>query len=97
MNRIFAGAFLFLCIAAGALILFVAVFSTAPAGRETPQTQVAKDWTRFPPADRASCLRLMGSSGTYTDLLKCLEIKREARQLPKEPLMPSTSGQGGLP
>ena len=96
MNRIFAItniAFSFLCIAPGALILFAALYSKAPAGQERPHVQLARDWSRFPPADRANCLRSTGSSGTYTDLLTCLEIKRDARQLPKEPGMPGTVGQ----
>jgi hypothetical protein len=49
--------------------------------------QLARQWSQFPAADRDSCTSLtkMGSNGTYTDLLTCLEIKRDARLLPKEP------------
>jgi len=48
--------------------------------------QLAKEWTQFPAADRASCTRLttMSRAGTYTELLTCLEMKRDARKLPKE-------------
>ena len=98
MNRTFAiTSIAFLCIAPGALMLSAAVLWPAPADRETPQVRYAEDWARFPPADRASCLRLTGSTGTYTGLIKCLEIKRDARKLPKEPGMPGTVGQTGLP
>jgi hypothetical protein len=49
--------------------------------------ELAKHWSEFPQADRTSCLQLTttGSSGTYTDFLTCLEIKRDARKIPKEP------------
>jgi hypothetical protein len=49
--------------------------------------QAAKQWNEFPPADRASCTRLTtmgGTGGTYTELLTCLEMKRDARKLPKD-------------
>jgi len=49
--------------------------------------ELAQHWSEFPQADRTSCLQLTttGSSGTYTDMLTCLEIKRDARKIPKEP------------
>jgi hypothetical protein len=49
--------------------------------------QLAKQWNEFPPADRASCTTLTtmaGAGGTYTELLTCLEMKRDVRELPKE-------------
>jgi hypothetical protein len=55
--------------------------------------QLAKNWNSFAARDRASCLALTttGTAGTYTELLTCVEMKRDARQLPKEP---STIGRG---
>lgn len=88
MNRIFTlatVAFSFLCIAPGALIVPAAMSSTASAGDASLQFQLARDWTQFPPADRAICLTSTGSYGTYTDLIKCLEMKRDVRKLNKEP------------
>ena len=55
------------------------MFSEVAAGQERPQVVLAKDWTRFPPADRAQCLSL-AVSGLYTDVLVCLEAKRDARR-----------------
>jgi hypothetical protein len=49
--------------------------------------EVAKQWSSFPAADRASCTRLTTMSrnqGTYTELITCLEMKRESAKLPKE-------------
>ena len=48
--------------------------------------KVTKQWAEFPSADRASCTRLttMSGAGTYTELITCLEMKRDAAKLPKE-------------
>ena len=49
--------------------------------------EVAKQWNSFSAADRASCTRLTtmsGSGGTYTELITCLEMKRESAKLPKD-------------
>ena len=42
--------------------------------------------SEFGPADRDLCTRLSrtGGSPTYTELLVCLEMARDARKLPKE-------------
>jgi hypothetical protein len=43
-----------------------------------------KQWRDFTAADQSSCYRLTttGTPGTYTELLTCLEMKRDARKLP---------------
>jgi hypothetical protein len=48
--------------------------------------QIVKEWGQFAPADRTSCTRLSNTGGapTYTELLTCLEMARDARKLPKE-------------
>lgn len=48
--------------------------------------QLAKEWSKFLAADRANCLALTttGTSGTYTELLTCLEMYRDVRQLRNE-------------
>jgi hypothetical protein len=45
---------------------------------------LVKQWSSFLAADRGSCYRLTttGTPGTYTELLTCLEMKRDARKLP---------------
>jgi hypothetical protein len=43
-----------------------------------------RTWTGFDPADRAHCVRLMtagGAEATYTALLTCLEVERDARTI----------------
>jgi hypothetical protein len=53
---------------------------------------LVQQWASFPAADRGSCYRLTrtGTPGTYTELLTCLEMKRDARKLPDT----TTIGQG---
>jgi hypothetical protein len=48
--------------------------------------QVVKEWGEFASEDRSLCTRLSktGGSPTYTELLVCLEMARDARKLPKE-------------
>jgi hypothetical protein len=52
----------------------------------TAREQIVKEWSQFAPADRTSCTRLSNTGGTptYTELLTCLEMARDARKLPKE-------------
>jgi hypothetical protein len=58
------------------------------AARET----LVKQWSSFSVADRGSCYRLTttGTPGTYTELLTCLEMRRDARKFPDT----TTIGQG---
>ncbi len=48
--------------------------------------QLVKEWGEFAIPDRSLCARLAGTGGTptYTELLVCLEMARDARKLPKE-------------
>jgi hypothetical protein len=61
------------------------------AARDT----IAQQWNDFPAADRSNCHRLttIGTPGTYTEMLTCLEMKRDARRLPASDL--GTVGLGG--
>jgi hypothetical protein len=65
------------------------------ATENAARDKIAEQWSKFSAADRASCVALTttGTSGTYTELLTCLEIKRDARALPKESVMTGTEGQ----
>ena len=58
--------------------------------------QIAQQWNTFAAADRTSCTRLTtlgGTGGTYTELITCLEIKRESAKLPKDPKDNAALGQ----
>jgi hypothetical protein len=45
--------------------------------------QLVQQWLQFLPADKAYCERLATTGGdpTYTELLTCLELRRDARNL----------------
>lgn len=58
--------------------------------------QLVREWASFAPRDRATCVGLskVGSDATYTEVLTCLEMMRDARRMPadsKNP--PTTTGQ----
>jgi hypothetical protein len=50
------------------------------------RAQVVKEWSEFTAGDRTTCVGLstLGAQATYTELLTCLELMRDARKLPKE-------------
>lgn len=44
--------------------------------------QLAKNWPSFPPADRSNCVAAMHNfNPTYTELVTCLEMKRDLRAM----------------
>jgi hypothetical protein len=47
------------------------------------RAQLVAQWTQFPAADRTYCRQLttLGAEPTFTELLTCLELRREARRL----------------
>ena len=48
--------------------------------------ELAKEWSGFAANDRGLCTRLAGTGGspTYTELLVCLQMSRDARKLSKD-------------
>ena len=50
---------------------------------QTAKQQLAMQWTEFTPAEKSHCLQLstLGGDPIYTELLTCLELARDARQL----------------
>ena len=53
---------------------------------KSAREQLVKEWSGFTAQDQGLCTRLSktGGSPTYTELLVCLEMARDARKLPKE-------------
>lgn len=56
------------------------------AAENAARDQIAKEWTGFSASDRTTCTSLssMGGQSTYTELLTCLEMTRDARKLAKQ-------------
>ena len=50
---------------------------------EVARDLLLKEWSSFPEADRNSCygLTTTGTPGTYTELLTCLEMRRDTRKI----------------
>jgi hypothetical protein len=53
---------------------------------KSARQELIKEWNGFTAADRGLCTRLSrtGGSPTYTELLVCLQMARDARKLPKQ-------------
>jgi hypothetical protein len=47
-----------------------------------------KEWSQFSAADKKNCITeaTMGGESSYTDLLTCLEMARDVKQLKQSPL-----------
>ena len=58
-------------------------FDNCRKSEEAAREILLKQWNSFPAADRGSCYQLTttGTPGTYTELLTCLEMRRDARGL----------------
>jgi hypothetical protein len=58
--------------------------------------QLAKNWSSFPPADRANCVAAMHNfNPTYTELATCLEMKRALRTTrPADVVVPTPNTSG---
>ncbi|MGH6769568.1 MAG: hypothetical protein ACRECO_11175 [Xanthobacteraceae bacterium] len=57
------------------------------AGQTDAREKLVQQWAKFPSGDKAACTRLVTSSPnfqSYVELLTCLQVKQEARNLPKE-------------
>jgi hypothetical protein len=67
-------------------------FDSCRKSEEAARDILVQQWSSYLAADRGSCFRLTttGTPGTYTELLTCLEMKRDARKLPDT----TTIGQG---
>ena len=50
------------------------------------RNQLVNEWHEFSANDKTLCTRISttGGSPTYTELLVCLEMQRDAKKLPKE-------------
>lgn len=55
---------------------------------DTARDTLNKEWGSFPAADRTLCTQTatMGGTASYVELLTCLELKRDVRNLPKDQL-----------
>jgi hypothetical protein len=61
-------------------------FDTCLKSEQAAREQLVKDWAGFIAGDRTTCSGLSNAGGqsTYTELLTCLEIMRDARRLSRD-------------
>jgi hypothetical protein len=59
----------------------------------TARDQLTKDWNNYSASDKSHCLSLVSTGGgaSYVELLSCLEMSRDARQLADDRSNPQTS------
>jgi hypothetical protein len=55
------------------------------ADEQQAMTQLQTQWSQFRESDKAQCTEEtnIGGTASYVDLLTCLQLAKEARQLPK--------------
>jgi hypothetical protein len=74
-----------ICRSAGAAAV-MGTRDTAACERDeiNARTTLEKEWSQFTPSDKARCGRLMTSGGgpSYVDLLTCLELAKQVKELP---------------
>jgi hypothetical protein len=58
------------------------------ASEKRTREQLSKDWSTFPPADRARCVKMQTFSPTYSELATCLEMNRDVRNASPADAMP---------
>ena len=51
------------------------------ASEQRTREELNKNWSTFPADDRISCVKSLTFAPTYTELLTCLEMRRDVRNL----------------
>lgn len=63
---------------------------------QSTRDQLVKEWSSFSPSDKTSCTNeaRMGGDSSYTELITCLEMARDVRNLKNDA---DTAGQSAAP
>jgi hypothetical protein len=57
-------------------------YSTCVKSEQAMRQKLSKEWATFAPTDKAHCIGSeKGGYASYTDLITCLEIARDARKM----------------
>jgi hypothetical protein len=80
------------CRSAGAAVV-MATRDTAACERDeiTARATLEKEWSQFTPSDQARCVRLvtLGGGPSYVELLTCLEMAKQVKEIPAADQMDS--------
>jgi hypothetical protein len=68
--------------------------SACQRDEQDARSRLEKDWSEYSTAQRSQCagFAALDRAPSYVELLTCLEIAKQARELPKEPGL-GTTGQ----
>src|SRR5262249_9580579 len=74
-------------------------FQQCVQSEQATREQLKKEWSTFTTSDKADCvaLRKTGGESTYTELIPCMEMARDVRELHKQADSSSAPGPEGLP
>jgi hypothetical protein len=83
------------CRAAGDQGRSAAAASACRGDEQTARNALNQSWLKFSAADRTQCVRMatLGGQPTYTELLTCLEMARDASALRRANPPPTTTGR----
>jgi hypothetical protein len=51
------------------------------ASEQRTREELTKNWSTFPAADRIGCVKSLTFSPTYTELVTCLEMRRDVKKM----------------
>jgi hypothetical protein len=62
--------------------------SSCKRDEEAAHDKINQEWSQFGASERAQCVRMstVGGSPSYVELLTCLELAKQVKTLPPEPL-----------
>jgi hypothetical protein len=62
-------------------------FQQCVQSEQATRDQIKKEWSTFTTADKSHCVALAktGGESSYTELLTCMEMARDVRELHKQP------------
>jgi hypothetical protein len=74
-------------------------FQQCVQSEQATRDQLKKEWSTFSTADKSHCVALAktGGESSYTELITCMEMARDVRQLHSEANNPSAPAPEGLP
>ena len=83
------------CRAAAARVHAPGYVSVCRESEQKARDEIVRQWPQLKAVDKAQCVPLskLGGKPTYTELLTCLEMAREARNLQSKTEPATTTGQ----
>jgi hypothetical protein len=74
-------------------------FQQCVKSEQEVREQIKKEWSTFSTADKSHCVSLAktGGESSYTELITCMEMARDVRQLHSQANNPSAAVPEGLP